>query len=166
MLFSGVALFASRSARVTVLMLVCLAGIPLVVLGLFGHLSIAVDIITSPAANLALAMGVDSMIHLVVRWRRLSHMSTPVGEGVDAWWRAREELLRPVIAVSAMICLGFGIFTFSAFPPTRRFGFAVILGTATAAFMALVVLPLAASRARSPKAHAVSPPVAPADYTT
>jgi hypothetical protein len=33
--------------------------------------SVSVDIITSPAANVALAMGVDSMIHLVVRVRHL-----------------------------------------------------------------------------------------------
>jgi predicted RND superfamily exporter protein len=58
-------------------MWVCLAGIPLVVLGIFGHLGIAIDIITSPAANVALAMGVDSMIHLVVRVRRLTSSGVP-----------------------------------------------------------------------------------------
>jgi predicted RND superfamily exporter protein len=66
----------------------------------------------------------------------------------NLWWSARNELVPPVLAVSAMTAVGFGIFTLSAFPPTQRFGLAVILGTATAAFMALVVLPLLASADR------------------
>jgi predicted RND superfamily exporter protein len=49
----------------------------------------------------------------------------------------------PVLAATLLICVGFGIFGLSTFPPTRRFGFAVILGTMTAASMALAALPLA-----------------------
>ena len=113
-----------------------------VVLGTFGHLGVAVDIITSPAANVALAMGVDSMIHLVVRVRRLR------GQGFsteESWSAARHQILRPVLSATLLICVGFGIFTLSTFPPTQRFGFAVILGTMTAATVALVALPTAAA---------------------
>ena len=141
LLFLAVAMVVSRSLATTVRMWLCLAGIPLVVLGTFGHFGIAIDIITSPAANVALAMGVDSMIHLVVRVRRLS------GAGVEAPWTAALSQIRaPVLGATGIICAGFGIFVLSSFPPTQRFGLAVILGTVTAATMALVVLPLLVSR--------------------
>ena len=136
LLFLGVAMVVSRSLATTARMWLCLAGIPLVVLGTFGHFGISVDIITSPAANVALAMGVDSMIHLVVRVRRL--WST----GVEVPWAAALSQIRaPVLGATGIICAGFGIFVLSSFPPTQRFGLAVILGTVTAAAMALVVLP-------------------------
>ena len=63
----------------------------------------------------------------------------------------RTQVMGPVLAVTLLICVGFGIFGLSTFPPTRRFGFAVILGTMAAATMALVTFPLAveASRRRS-----------------
>ncbi len=136
-LFFGIAWVVSRSARVSAWMLVCLAAIPAIVLGLFGHLGVAVDIITSPAANVALAMGVDSMIHLVARAREIQ----AGGGALGAWMGARRQLAAPILTAAAVISLGFGIFGLSAFPPTRRFGAAVILGTLTAATAALVILP-------------------------
>ncbi|MDH3224573.1 MAG: MMPL family transporter, partial [Gemmatimonadota bacterium] len=137
LLFFGIAWIVSRSARVSLWMLACLAAIPAIVLGLFGHLGIAVDIITSPAANVALAMGVDSMIHLVARTRELGAGEAATG----AWATARSQLAAPVLTAATVISLGFGIFALSDFPPTRRFGAAVILGSLTAATAALVVLP-------------------------
>ena len=139
LLFVGVSLVVSRSARVAVIMVMCLGGVPLVVLGTFGHVGVAVDIITSPAANVALAMGVDSMIHLVVRVR---HLRDDGLAALESWSRAQAQVKGPVLAATLLICVGFGIFGLSTFPPTRRFGFAVILGTITAATMALVTLPL------------------------
>lgn len=138
LLFVGVALVVSRSRRVTVAMVGCLLAIPLVTLGTMGHLGMTLDIIASPAANIALAMGVDSMIHLVVRARR---MSSRVPTAWEAWLEARAELWPAVLGATLIICAGFGIFGLSTFPPTRRFGIAVILGTLTAALMALVALP-------------------------
>jgi predicted RND superfamily exporter protein len=140
-LFLGVAWIVSRSWATTARMWLALAAIPLVVLGTFGWLGIAVDIVTSPAANVALAMGVDSMIHLVVRVRRLAAAGV-----AGAWGAALAQIRSPVLAASSIICAGFGIFLLSSFPPTRRFGAAVILGTLTAAVMALVVLPYVARR--------------------
>jgi len=140
-LFLGVAVIVSRSAMTTLKMWICLAAIPTVVLGTFGLFGIAVDIITSPAANVALAMGADSMIHLVVRVRRLA--------GADAPWRLAVAQIRgPVLRATGIISAGFGIFMLSSFPPTQRFGLAVILGTAAAATMALLVLPRLVRRLR------------------
>jgi predicted RND superfamily exporter protein len=135
-LFFGVAWVVSRSPGTATRMWACLVAIPAVILGTFGHLGIAVDIITSPAANIALAIGADSMIHLVVRVRTLAAS----GEA-RAWAGAVEQIRGPVLGATGIICAGFGIFVLSSFPPTRRFGLAVILGTAAAATMALVVLP-------------------------
>jgi predicted RND superfamily exporter protein len=140
-LFLGVAVVVSRSVGTALKMWVCLAGIPALVLGTFGHLGIAVDIITSPAANVALGMGADSMIHLVVRVRRLA----AAGDALP-WTHALGQIGRPVLGATGIISAGFGIFVLSTFPPTQRFGLAVILGTAAAAALALVVLPGLARR--------------------
>ncbi|MGI9626821.1 MAG: efflux RND transporter permease subunit [Longimicrobiales bacterium] len=137
-LFFGIALLVSRHGLTSLAMLACLAAIPAVVLGVFGHLGVAVDIITSPAANVALAMGVDSMIHLVNRVRELGHGPTLAG---SPWLEARDQLAGPILTACAVICVGFGIFALSDFPPTQRFGFAVILGTLSAAAAAAFVLP-------------------------
>lgn len=152
LLFLGVALIVSRSIRVALLMWTCLAAIPVVILGAFGHLRMAMDIITSPAANIALAIGADSMIHLVVRSRILS------AEGdTRPWESAVRQIGRPVLRASVIIVAGFGIFALSGFPPTRRFGFAVIIGTMTACLMALAVLPRLApwANGRSLSGHPV-----------
>ena len=145
LLFLGVAVVVSRSPLTALKMWACLVAIPAVVLGTFGHLGIAIDIITSPAANVALGMGADSMIHLVVRVRRLA------SDGDAApWVRAVTQIGRPVLGATGIIAAGFGIFVLSTFPPTQRFGLAVILGAAAAATAALVVLPRLAGTAFAP----------------
>ena len=144
-LFLVIGFIVSRSVMTTSRMWICLAAVPIVVLGVFGHLGIAIDIITSPAANIALAMGVDSMIHLVVRVRTLDALGEPL-----PWSRALDQIRTPVLRASMIICAGFGIFVLSTFPPTSRFGLAVILGTVTAATMTLIVLPrISATAGRS-----------------
>jgi predicted RND superfamily exporter protein len=139
-LFIGIGFIVSRTVPRTIAMFFCLCGIPLIVLGTMGHLGMPIDIITSPAANVAIAMGVDSMIHLVLRVRRLWPKSATAW---DAWKNARAQMWQPVLGATLIICAGFGIFSLSAFPPTQRFGLAVILGTLTAATMTLVTLPFA-----------------------
>ena len=129
-LFLGIGLAVSGSLRTTGALFLCLLAIPLVVLGAFGTLGVPVDIITSPAANLALALGVDAMIHITLRHR-----------ATGDWATAARQMARPVLSATAIVCAGFGLFVISSFPPTARFGMAVILGTVTAGVMALVVLP-------------------------
>ena len=145
-LFAGIALAVSGEVRIAAVMVACLTSIPLVVLGAMGHLGLPVDIIASPGANVALAMGVDSMIHLVVRGRQLM---TEGAQGWAAWREARRQLWQPVLGATLIISTGFGIFGLSTFPPTQRFGVAVIIGTLTAATMALVAVPFAASLVRA-----------------
>jgi predicted RND superfamily exporter protein len=149
-LFLGIAFYVSRDLRVTAAMVFSLAGIPLIVLGAFGYLGRPIDIISSPAANVALAMGVDSMIHLMMRARRRRAAGSNRRE---AWAAARDELWQPIVGAALIISAGFGIFSLSTFPPTQKFGLAVILGTVAAATTALLVLPQAAAgRLRSDRA--------------
>ena len=145
LLFLGVAAAVSRSIGTTLKMWVCLFGIPAVILGTFGYLGIAVDIITSPAANVALGLGADSMIHLVVRVRRLTRASDSM-----PWTHGVAQIGRAVLGATGIVAAGFGIFVLSTFPPTQRFGLAVIVGTAAAAALALVVLPGLAPRESAP----------------
>lgn len=151
LLFFGVALVVGRSGRAALTMWLCLAGVPVVILGVFGHMGIAMDIITSPAANIALAVGADSMIHLVIRMRRLSK----AGERAP-WTMAVAQIGPPVVRATGIVCVGFGIFVLSSFPPTQRFGLAVIVGTIAASAMTLIVLPRAACLG-SPDSDRLSP---------
>ncbi len=136
LLFLAIAWIVSRSLRTTLVMWLCLGAIPAVTLGLFGHVGVALDLITSPSANIALAIGADAMIHLVVRQRRLR-----AGGDDTPWAGAVAQIGPPVLGATTIVCAGFGIFALSSFPPTQRFGMAVIVGTLTAAVMALAILP-------------------------
>lgn len=145
-LFLGVAAIVARAGGLALRMWGCLAVVPLVVLGVFGWTGTPIDIITSPAASIALAMGVDAMIHLVVRVRRAA------GSSAERWAIALAAVRPAVVGATLLLGAGFGIFALSDFPPTRRFGMAVVVGTVAAAVLALVVLPatVAARPAGSP----------------
>lgn len=162
LLFLGIAGIVGRTPGIAARMWVCLAAIPAVIVGTFGHAGIAIDIITSPAANIALAIGADSMIHLVVRQRQLRATG-----GAAAWTAAVQQIGPAVLGATAIVSAGFGIFVLSAFPPTRRFGLAVIVGTLAAAAMALVVLPRLACLGRgSTGSLSAAPPPFLRDETT
>ena len=122
----------SRSVWVGLTMALGMALVPIGLLGTIGLLKAPLDIISAPAANLALGMGIDdTMIHMAERWRTLVKKGHKPAE---AWNIARDQLWRPILISMAIVCVGFSIFILSQFPPTRRFGLWVILGT-------LLVLP-------------------------
>jgi predicted RND superfamily exporter protein len=127
----------TRSAPAALAMLACTATVPAVSLGLFGVLGIPLDIIATPGVNVAVGVAVDSMIHLGAAWRRArgSHAAE------QALAVAQREQAAGIMAFSAVVIAGFAIFAASTFPPTQRFGLAVILGASTAGAMALWVFP-------------------------
>lgn len=141
-LFVLVAAVVSRDGRMTLAMVLALLPIPCLLLGAFGHLGQPVDIISSPAANVAIALGIDSMIHLVMAVRRRRAAGD---DPVMAWRAARDQLWQAIVGAMLILATGFGIFALSSFPPTQRFGSAVAFGTLAAAVMALVVLPTLAT---------------------
>ena len=137
-LFVFIAWIVSRSLRIALAMVLSLCIIPVCMLGLIGYLRIPLDIISAPAANVAIAMGIDSMIHMVIFVRRLLKRSVQARE---AWSQAQYRLWEPIVGSMFIICTGFGIFSISSFPPTQRFGISIVFGTIIAAFTAIFVLP-------------------------
>ncbi|MDP3920737.1 MAG: MMPL family transporter [Candidatus Omnitrophota bacterium] len=138
-LFFLIGLALSQSIFVTGALFVSLVAIPVGLLGLIGHLKIPLDMISAPATNLAIAMGVDAMIHMVVMARRL-HKEHEKSLSL-AWSETSARLWKPVLTSMSIVCAGFAIFMLSYFPPTQRFGIAVVSGSIMSAIAALVVLP-------------------------
>lgn len=143
LLFAAVGFGISRTLGTTVAMTLCLAATPLVLFGAMGFAGLPIDIISSPAANVAIGMGIDSMVHLVAAVRRLRRAGL---SGWDAWVEARAQLWRPIGSAAAILAAGFGLFVLSSFPPTQRFGIGVLAGIAVAALVTLVALPWLAQR--------------------
>lgn len=141
---AAIAFAVTRSGAAAFLMLACIATVPAVSLGLFGLFGIPLDIIATPGVNVAVGVAVDSMIHLGAAWRRAQGPG-PVRE---ALLRAQREQARGILAFSAVVIAGFCIFAASSFPPTQRFGLAVILGAGTAGAMALWIFPALLARIR------------------
>lgn len=131
LLFAIITLFISRSLRVTLAVVAGISIIPLTILGCFGIYRIPLDIISAPASNVAIAMGIDSMIHMIKAYRRTRD-----------WQVVRDELWQPVLTSMFVVAAGFGIFLLSSFPPTQRFGGAILFGTILSGLTALFVMPL------------------------
>jgi predicted RND superfamily exporter protein len=138
-LFTLVALAVSLSVRGALAMIFALCLVPVAILGALGILGIPVDIISAPATNVCIGMAVDSMIHLARAVRRKRRDGA---RGWEAWALARQEQWRGIIGSCAIVAAGFAIFALSDFPPTQRFGMAVVFGTVIAALAALFVFPL------------------------
>ncbi len=140
--FILVAAAVSRSARIAAAMVACLAAVPILLLGTMGHLRAPVDVISAPGANVAIALGIDAMIHLMmaVHRQRRAGDSEPA-----AWANACAQMRIPIVGAMLILAAGFGIFVLSSFPPTQRFGLLVAAGTMISALMALVVLPFLAT---------------------
>lgn len=143
LLFVLVAWIVARRAATATAMILSLAAVPLLLLGTFGWLGLPLDIISSPAANVAIALGIDSMIHLVTAVRRRRDDGDTA---TDAWHGSLQGLAPAIVGATLILAAGFGLFALSSFPPTQRFGLAVAGGTVAAAAMALVVLPWLAGR--------------------
>ena len=137
-LFAVIAALISRSPSLCLAMILSLAAVPVLLLGTLGHWGAPIDIISSPAANVAIALGIDSMIHLITAVRRRARRGDSLAV---AWQDATETLRSPILGAACILAGGFGIFVLSSFPPTARFGISVAGGTLLAACVALWVLP-------------------------
>ena len=128
----------SRSLQVVGAMFISLSVIPLLMLGILGHFRVPVDIISAPGANIAIGIGVDAMIHVLIWVRR-----HPAGSMLswEAWAGVCSRLWKPIFYSMSVVCAGFGIFILSGFPPTQRFGFSVVLGTLLSPLPALLLMP-------------------------
>lgn len=136
-LFGGVAFVVSRSVRTSAAMVGGVALIPLTIFGGLGWLRVPVDIISAPAANVCIGIGIDAMIHLALAVR----LQGASGGARGRWARALAEQRRPTLVSAGIVAAGFGIFSLSNFPPTQRFGLAVVVGALVAAVATLIVFP-------------------------
>ncbi|MBI4372270.1 MAG: MMPL family transporter, partial [Candidatus Omnitrophica bacterium] len=105
----------TRSLKISGALLASLTAIPVCVLGIIGYVKMPLDVISAPAANLAIGMGVDAMIYLSVFVRRHSKEEP---ESWSTWSEVCSRLWQPIATSLVIICSGFGIFLLSAFPPT------------------------------------------------
>jgi predicted RND superfamily exporter protein len=143
LLLGVIGFIVTRSLWIGLTMAFGMAMIPAGLLGLIGFLKAPLDVISAPAANLTLGLGIDdTMIHLAERWRSLVRQGHAHDE---AWEIARGQLWRPIIVSMLTVCIGFSIFILSEFPPTRRFGLWVVIGTLLVLPSALFFLPTVAS---------------------
>ncbi|MDE2009230.1 MAG: MMPL family transporter [Candidatus Omnitrophica bacterium] len=141
LIFSFIAWMVARSLKIALAITLSICIIPVIVLGMIGWFGIPVDVISAPACNIALGLGIDSMIHMVRAYRRQKH---PEHKNAEAWDRIRHRFWQPVLTFTLVMVLGFGIFMFSEFPSTQRFGAAVVFGTLIAAMTALFIMPTTA----------------------
>jgi hypothetical protein len=136
--FFVIVLVVTRSLPSALAMTLCLALTPFTLFGLVGLAGMPLDIISAPAANVALPLGIDEMIHLGGTVRRLR----PHAEGIWAAWKeALAQLWGPILVSMLVVTSGFALFLLSSFPPTRRLGVLVCTGTALTDLVVLVVLP-------------------------
>lgn len=136
--FFLIVLIVSRSLVSALAMTLCLAITPFSLFGVVGLFKMPLDIISAPAANVALPMGIDEMIHQGYTVRRAREK----GEDIwAAWKQALAELWGPILASMLIVTSGFALFLLSSFPPTRRLGVLVCIGAAITDLVVLLVLP-------------------------
>jgi predicted RND superfamily exporter protein len=138
-LFFVIVLIVTRSIRTALAMVLCLAATPFLLFGGVALVGMPLDIISAPAANVALPLGVDEMIHLGYRVRRQG------SERWAVWSKALAELWRPIFCSMLIVVAGFSLFLLSSFPPTQRLGLLVCAGTAITDVVVLIVLPAVAT---------------------
>lgn len=138
LIFGIIAYIISRLIPISLAMTASIAIIPVVIFGGFGLLNIPMDIIASPASNIAIAVGIDAMIHMTKAYRRLKKQDYSEAE---KWKQIRQIMWKPIISSMLVIGLGFGIFFCSSFPPTQRFGGSVVAGSFIAGLTALFIFP-------------------------
>jgi uncharacterized protein len=150
--FAVIVLMVTRSRRNTAAMTMCLALTPLALFGIIGLSRMPLDIIAAPAANVALPLGIDEMIHL---GHRVRHMRGRRQDLWQTWSAALSEMWAPILASMLIVSSGFALFLLSDFPPTQRLGVLVCIGAALTDAVVLLMLPAIAtlqfrSRGRKP----------------
>jgi uncharacterized protein len=146
--FAVIVFIVSRPLRNALAMTLCLALTPLSLFGFIGLLGMPLDIISAPAANVALPMGIDEMIHLSYTVRRLRPRAK---NSWEAWREALARMWKPILASMLIVTSGFALFLLSSSPPTQRLGVLVCIGAAITDLVVLIVLPAIVTLGRSPR---------------
>jgi predicted RND superfamily exporter protein len=132
-----------------------------IVLGLFGWLGTPLDIGSVLAPSVALGVSIDDVLHFVLCYRRGLEQGLTQREAVRLAYR---HCARAMFQSWGVIGVGLGIFAFSDFGPTHRFGLLMLLLVTVGLFVNLVLLPallaspLGAMFARRPKGATICQP--------
>jgi predicted RND superfamily exporter protein len=139
-----------RSIRYGLLALIPMAtGIMLnfIVISLF---RIPLDVVTVMFSCVAIGLGVDDSIHLLIQYRRQSGSAENLG-GPEVMARTLKYAGRPIFLTSVSLIAGLMILSWSSFTPVVYFGLLVSLAILTTTLGALFVLPAILSPARAAK---------------
>lgn len=128
-----VIIIAYRSLRLTLLSLVCNVLPVMGVLGLMAWLAIPLDAGTVTVAGIALGLIVDDTIHIIHGFAE----SPTEGALRDTLEKAG----KPILITTVAVALGFGLFSFASFQPTKYFGLLTAATSCLALIADLVLLP-------------------------
>ncbi len=107
--------------------------------GFMGLVDFPLNLMTMVTANIAIGVGVDYAIHFVHRYREVLARS---GDRSAAVVEALRESGVAIFLNALTVALGFGCLTFSSYLGVMQMGSLLALTTLSAAFAALVILPL------------------------
>jgi predicted RND superfamily exporter protein len=105
-------------------------------------LHIPFDVVTVMFSSVAIGVGIDDSIHLIIRYRRQTKIYAEGEIEIDAVLsHTLKTAGRPILLTSLSLMMGLLVLTFSRFLPILYFGLLVSLALLTTTIGALVVLP-------------------------
>jgi predicted RND superfamily exporter protein len=124
-----------RSAKLSLVALLCVCAPMGAALGIASWLGVTLNSITVMAGAIVLGVAVDDAVHFVTRWQELASSGLPPLQAAAA---AHREKRGPIILTSVVLLAVFVPLSFSAFPPVR--GFAIVSALSFAGALACVLL--------------------------
>jgi hypothetical protein len=113
--------------------------VPIVItLGAMGLLRVPLNFVAAPVAAIALGLAIDDTIHFMARFRM---EFSAVGNYQEAIRKTLLSVGKPIVISSIILSVGFSIFIFSNFQPTRDMGLLISFSMITALFGDLILLP-------------------------
>jgi hydrophobe/amphiphile efflux-3 (HAE3) family protein len=136
-----------RSLRLGLLTLIPLATGIMLNFILMVVLNIPFDVVTVMFASVAMGVGIDDSIHLIVRYRRHARLRRGESDPQDILVHTLKSAGRPILIASISLVAGLLVLTFSQFKPIQYFGLLVSLALVTTTAGALIILPAVLSLA-------------------
>jgi len=127
-----------RSLRYGLFAIIPTAGGVLLTFLVMVALSIPLDMVTLMFSSVALGVGVDNSIHLVIGYRRRRELGGSDSEIIEDTLRVAG---RPILHTLVSLVAGMAVLTFSGFVPIANFGILVSLAMICTTGTSLTVLP-------------------------
>jgi hypothetical protein len=109
-----------------------------IVLGIMGFFHIALDMVTTMIASMAMGVGIDAAIQYTVRYRTELDATGDPGEALR---RSHATIGRSILIATSIVFAGFLVLGFSKFVPTVWFGLFTGLAMLMGLFASLTILP-------------------------